>query len=442
MSSAGTDLSGTTLDGRYLLVRRLGEGAMGTVYVAHHRALGRLVAVKVLHPWLASEPKHRQRFMREARAASRIEHPNVVEIVDVATTHEDEDAAYLVMELLEGNDLKAILRRDGPLPWPRARHFLLQAVAALREAHRQGVIHRDIKPANCFVCEAGESGQPERMKLLDFGIAKLGEDPGASHSSSEGKRLTQTGELVGTLAYLAPEFAEGKPASVYTDMYALGIMAYELLTGDVPFRGRNEFQVLARHLNEPPVRPRVLRPRLPEAAESVVLTLLAKKPELRFETMADVEQAILAIPPDAGEGPVVVARGRESSEPVVRRREGSGPKPMGGEGERPVRAPPLGRGPRVGRWARERAPQVEEPLQDTPEPVSSHALYRGVMDDDGEDHDQEPARPREWGTIATVVLLVALLAAGVASVVLRQQGIELSWPWSSPKEPAPEVPRG
>jgi serine/threonine-protein kinase len=439
MSSAGTDLSGTTLDGRYLLVRRLGEGAMGTVYVAHHRALGRLVAVKVLHPWLALEAKHRQRFMREARAASRIEHPNVVEIVDVGTTNED--AAYLVMELLEGDDLKAILRREGPLPWSRARHFLLQAVAALREAHRQGVIHRDIKPANCFVCQAGETGQPERMKLLDFGIAKLGEDPGASQSSSEGKRLTQTGELVGTLAYLAPEFAEGKPASVYTDMYALGIMAYELLTGDVPFRGRNEFQVLARHLSEPPVRPRVLVPALPEAAESVVLTLLAKKPELRFETMSDVEQALLAIPADAGEGPVLVPRSRDGSGPVVRRREGSGPKPSG---EHP-QAPPLGRAPREGSGARERAHQAEEPLQDTPEPAPSHELYRDVVgyvhegEEDGE--DDEPARPREWGTIATVVLLVLLLGAGIASVVMRQQGIELHWPWSSPKEPAPEAPR-
>ena len=201
MSSAGTDLSGTTLDGRYTLVRRLGEGAMGTVYVANHHTLGQPVAVKLLHPWLAAEPRHRERFMREARAASRIEHPNVVEIIEVGTT--PEGAAYLVMELLQGHDLKAILRREGPLPWGRARHFLLQATAALREAHRQGVIHRDIKPANCFVCVA-DGGRPERMKLLDFGIAKLGEDPSASHSSSAGTRLHQTGELVGKLAYHAP----------------------------------------------------------------------------------------------------------------------------------------------------------------------------------------------------------------------------------------------
>jgi serine/threonine-protein kinase len=412
MSSAGTDLSGTTLDGRYTLVRRLGEGAMGTVYVAHHHTLDHPIAIKVLHPWLAAEPKHRERFMREARAASRIEHPNVVEILEVGTT--PEGAAYLVMELLHGCDLKAVLRRDGPLPWPRARHFLLQAVAALREAHRQGVIHRDIKPANCFVCDA-DDGRLERMKLLDFGIAKLGEDPSASHSSGAGKRLTGTGELVGTLAYLAPEFAEGRPASVFTDMYALGIMAYELLTGDVPFRGRNEFQVLARHLSEPPVRPRVLVPTLPEGAEALVLTLLAKRPELRFESMDDVEQALLAVS-DASEGarressgPLLLARGREGSGPIVRRREGSGPKPE----PRDVTRPPV-----TPAW---------------PGPASSDEVPSGAID-----LDEEPKRRREWGTIATVVLLALLLGAGIVSVVLRQQGVELRWPWSSaPQDAAP-----
>ncbi len=424
MSSAGTDLSGTTLDDRYVLVRRLGEGAMGTVYVARHRSLGRDVAVKVLHPWLASDPKHRRRFMREARAASRIKHPNVVEIIDVGTT--SDESAYLVMELLVGADLKAIVVRDGPLPWPRARHFLLQAVAALREAHRQNVIHRDIKPANCFVCEVAGAGLPERMKLLDFGIAKIGEEASASHSGVAGKQLTQTGELVGTLAYLAPEFAEGKPASVYTDMYALGIMAYELLTGQVPFRGRNEFQVLARHLSEPPVRPRVLVPELSEAAELVVLTLLAKKPEHRYETMADVEQALLAIP-STSDGPVVVPRGREAGGPGVRRREGSGPKPAASE----VQAPPRGRAP----WSA----RTREGGVPTPTPGLAPAWDEsesGKLDLD----DDEPAPPRDWGTIATVVLLLVLLGAGIASVVLRQRGVELHWPWSD--RPTLEKSRG
>jgi serine/threonine protein kinase len=475
MSSAGPDLSGTTLDGRYTLARRLGEGAMGTVYVAHHHTLDHPVAVKVLHPWLAAEPKHRERFMREARAASRIEHPNVVEIIEVGTA--PDDAVFLVMELLHGRDLRAILRSDGPLPWARARHYLLQAVAALREAHRQGVIHRDIKPANCFVCDASD-GRPERMKLLDFGIAKLGEDSSESNGSGAGKRLTQTGELVGTLAYLAPEFAEGKPASVFTDMYALGIMAYELLTGDVPFRGKNEFQVLARHLSEPPVRPRVLVPALPESAEVVVLTLLAKRPELRFETMADVEQAFAAIPPDAmSEGPPTgpLPRPRELNAPLVRRRESSGPRREDSgprrEGSGPRReadAPRReGSGPRreadaprregsgphresSGAWLTGtdvRAFLAEPPPVAVELPVRPGATGRRhepapSLAATGSSGSLELPRVRrwEWGTVATVVLLAVLLGAGIVSLVLRQQGVELRWPWST-VDPAPEARR-
>ncbi|MCX4241581.1 serine/threonine-protein kinase [Paraliomyxa miuraensis] len=440
-SVVGSDLSGTTLDGRFRLTRALGEGAMGQVYVAHHLALDRPVAVKVLHPWLAAQPKHRERFMREARAASRIKHPNVVEIVDFGTSSEDQ--VYLVMELLDGQDLKALLRRDGPLPWARARHYLLQAVAALREAHRHGIIHRDIKPANCFVCTSVEPQLPERMKLLDFGIAKLGEDPSASSTGNVGKRLTQTGELVGTLAYMAPEFAEGLPASVHTDMYALGIMAYELITGNVPFTGRNEFQVLARHLSEPPVRPRALVATLSEAAESVVLTLLAKKPELRFETMADVEQALLAIPADGSEGPIVVPRGsRESSGPALVRQHKSGllsaappvARSPAGEVKAEAKAPPTAAG---------RSPPNGTPPNEAPA-VDVQASWRMGESIDGldvrVDEDDVPRPPRDWNTIITIVLLSLLLGAGIASVVMRQRGIEIPWPWSKPHVETPPTP--
>ena len=424
----GNDLSGTTLDGRYRLIEQLGEGAMGQVYIAQQDRPERRVAVKVLHPWLAREDKHRKRFLRESRAASRIKHPNVVEVFECGTT--PEDAVYLVMELLEGRDLRAVLAAEGPLPWSRARHFLLQAVAALREAHRQDVIHRDIKPANCFVCIPSEPGAPERMKLLDFGIAKVGGDPSASATGGGGKRLTQTGELMGTLAYMAPEFADGKPASVHTDMYALGIMAYQLITGDVPFNGRNEFQVLARHLSEPPVRPRVLVPDLPEAVEAVVLTLLAKRPEHRFECMADVEQALLAISKDARGGSVVLARSERSGvAPIVRRREPAINKPPVGRHRVPTpsqalpsRLPP--RPVRVARGVRDEddgfpplpddsgVPDSDvwamgEPIPE-PEPVPPPPP---VVDDD----IVKDLPGREWGTIATVILLVLLSAAAIAS---------------------------
>ncbi|MEM7153929.1 MAG: protein kinase [Myxococcota bacterium] len=454
MSSAadGNDLSGVTLDGRYTLLRKLGEGAMGLVYDAHHKSLRRQVAVKVLHPWLASEEKYRQRFMREARAASRIKHPNVVEILDCGKT--PNDSVYLVMEFLHGCDLKEIIRREKVLPWPRARHFLLQAVAALREAHREDIIHRDIKPANCFVCTPPEPGMPERMKLLDFGIAKVGEDPGASDVGMKG--ITQTGELVGTLAYMAPEFAEGRPASIHSDMYALGITAYELLTGEVPFRGRNEFQVLARHLNEPPVRPRVKQATIPIAVEKVVLTLLAKKPEDRFTSMADLELALLAIPgdvsPDAplvvprggrdreGSGPKLAARSREDSgpKPPVRRREPSGPKPGGPLIERTdIIAPAATEAPPIRRRVPSPAPaSAPSPRGEShPDMPAADGDRWGEIRDPHEFDDPKPPRV-EWGTVITVVLLIGLSAAAIASVVIRQR--ELAEPPPA-VDPAPVV---
>ncbi len=345
----GPDLSGITLDDRYTLLRHLGRGGMGQVYDAYHQALDRKVAVKVLHPWLASEPKYRERFLREARAASRIQHPNVVELLDFG--HTPNDSVYLVMEFLKGRDLKAVIAQEGPLSWPRTRHFLLQAGAALKEAHRHDIIHRDIKPANCFVCDEGEGGVVDRVKLLDFGMAKVGADPS---DSSLGARLTQTGELVGTLAYMAPEFADGKPASVASDMYALGIMAYEMLTGRVPFTGRNEFQILARHLNDPPVRPRVLVPDIPLVVERLVLKMLAKKPEQRYPSMAELERALLGIDVNVkdedgavdlvnvirreGSGPREAARREGSGPRAAARREGSGPR---------AAARPQGSGPRA-----------------------------------------------------------------------------------------------
>lgn len=424
-ASEGPDLSGTTLDERYALVRKLGTGAMGHVYEAQQIALDRRVAVKVLHPWLAEQRRYRKRFLREARAASRIKHPNVVEILDYGSA--EAGSVYLVMELLHGRDLKAVLRERGRLPWPRARHFLLQAVAALREAHRQEVIHRDIKPANCYICTPPEPGLPERMKLLDFGIAKVETEPSASASMGN-RGITQTGELVGTLAYMAPEFAEGRPASPHTDMYALGIMAYELVTGRVPFLGRNEFQVLACHLNEPPVRPCSLVPDLPLAVEALVLMMLAKKPQDRFTSMAELEQALLAIPGDADDAtPIVVPRKhRESSgpKPAVRVHSGSAPQ---------ARASRAGSGPAVAARSPEPAPPPPPPSPARPPPVAREpvddtpTLVGSSQGPDTEDFDERPRgtppgpKRMEWGTVVTIVLLVALSVAAAISWYTRYQ---------------------
>ena len=186
------DLTDVLLDGRYRLTRLMGEGGMGQVYEGMHETLDRKVAVKVLLPRYAFEPKFRERFLREAKAASKVRHPNVVQILDFGDT--PGGSVYFVMEFLEGQDLATVLRQAGPLPWPRARHLLLQTISALAAAHERKIIHRDIKPANVFIEELG--ARRDFVKVLDFGIAKIAAD--ATEDSSLAQSLTGTGEVFGT----------------------------------------------------------------------------------------------------------------------------------------------------------------------------------------------------------------------------------------------------
>ncbi|MEM6997019.1 MAG: serine/threonine-protein kinase, partial [Myxococcota bacterium] len=303
------DLQGQVLDGRFELLRRLGMGGMGVVYEAKHVRLRRRVAVKVLKQEFSQKHVYRQRFLREARSAAIIDHRNVVEILDFGETATG--APYFAMEFLGGQDLREMLRGGKRLPWARARGLLLQAVAALKAAHKQGVIHRDIKPANCVVCEDPETGE-ETVKLLDFGIAKLGD------AASEDTDLTGTGEVFGTAAYMAPEQAFSRPADARTDIYALAVMAYRMLTGRVPFEGVNAFDVLTRHQNEAPRSPRTLEPSIPEAVDALLRRALQKRPEDRFQTMGEVELALRAVP---GVTPV----GRMSAADTDPVQAGSGP---------------------------------------------------------------------------------------------------------------------
>jgi serine/threonine-protein kinase len=198
------------------------------------------------------------------------------------------------MELLEGRDLAALIRELGSIPWPRARSILLQLVRGLGAAHACGVIHRDVKPANCFLLDASAAGQvtdsaggPDLVKMLDFGIAKVvGED---------GAGLTATNELLGTAAYMAPERAARGLADIRADIYAVGIVAYKMLTGDVPFRGETMFGTLSLHVHTPPPPMRDRQPSIPPVAEQVVLKALAKHPDDRYQTMAEFEEALLSL---------------------------------------------------------------------------------------------------------------------------------------------------
>lgn len=282
----GLDLSGTVLDGRYRLVSLLGAGGMGQIYEGLHFALGRRVAIKVLPDELSKDDRFRARFAREARSAAKVTHRNVVQILDFGES--PQRPVYFVMEFLEGRDLRALLRETGRLPWPRARHLLLQAVGALKAAHAHGIIHRDIKPGNCFVVDLPQEGLTDVVKLLDFGIAKV----------LDGTQLTQLteSEVLGTAWYMAPEQAQGEQLDARSDVYSLGIMAYEMLAGRVPFTGTTFANVVARHLFERPEPLHRLVPDILPGVEAFVLRCLAKEPANRFASMADVETALLAVP--------------------------------------------------------------------------------------------------------------------------------------------------
>ena len=289
------DLTGALLDGRYRITAQLGKGGMGHVYDAVHVALEQRVAIKVLHPRFAHEERFRERFIREARSASRIRHRNVVQITDFGNT--PDGSVYFAMEFLEGHDLGVELKSVGAMPWPRVRHILLQAAGALRAAHAKNIIHRDIKPGNCFLTTDKEEGITDFVKLLDFGIAKVGSD---SQADARGKGLTGTGEVFGTAAYMAPEQARGGDLDPRSDMYSLGIMAYEMLTGEVPFTGVHAIHVITRHLNDTPEPLRSIDPSIPEEVEALVLKTIEKEPAQRYASMGELEHALRTIPESAG----------------------------------------------------------------------------------------------------------------------------------------------
>ncbi|GGV12682.1 hypothetical protein GCM10010182_36240 [Actinomadura cremea] len=258
--------AGTELDGRYRLESVLGRGGMGQVWRAVDRRLRRPVAVKVLPAELADVPGAMERFEREAEATAALQHPGITVVFDVGRP--GGGLAYLVMELLEGEDLRTVMRRhpDG-LPVAEALDLAVQLADALAAAHSRGIVHRDIKPANLFVLAGG------RLKLCDFGIAGL---------ADAATRLTQDGGTVGTPLYMAPEQFRGAPADFRSDLYALGCVLHELLTGGPPFRsGTGLPGLLYAHLNEAPPPVRAVRPDVPREVERLVLDLLAKPVDQR-----------------------------------------------------------------------------------------------------------------------------------------------------------------
>ncbi|MFI8522482.1 protein kinase [Streptomyces sp. NPDC085481] len=285
-------MNGRVIGGRYELSTLIGQGGMGQVWTAYDGRLDRRVAVKLLSPVTISGPataaeELRRRFVRECRVTAQVAHPGLVTVHDAGS---DGDDLYLVMQYVEGSDLADHLAEHDPYPWPWAVSVAAQLCAVLAAVHAVPIVHRDLKPRNVMVLPDGT------VTVLDLGIASV--------LDSDTTRLTHTGSPIGTPAYMAPEQAMGGAVGPYTDLYALGVLLHELLSGNVPFAGSTALGVLHRHLYEPPVPVRRLRPEVPEALEALVLRLLAKDPQARPSGAQEVYEHLLPLlPPRGAPGP-------------------------------------------------------------------------------------------------------------------------------------------
>ncbi len=266
MADPGPD---TLVDGRYKILSRLGAGGMADVFLAEDQQLGRKIALKLLYRRFAEDPDFVERFRREARAAAGLQHPNVVSVYDRGSF---DGTYYIAMEYLPGRSLKQIIRQEAPLDPLRAIDITLQILKAARFAHRQGVIHRDLKPHNVIVDDAGNA------KVTDFGIARAGASD-----------MTETGSIMGTAQYLSPEQAQGRAVSAGSDLYSIGVVLYEMLTGRVPFDAESAVTIALKHVSEAPIPPSQINPDIPPELDQTVLWVLNKNPADRPE---DADQMI------------------------------------------------------------------------------------------------------------------------------------------------------
>src|SRR5436190_21939052 len=322
--AASDTLIDQVFDGRYRVVRKLGTGGMANVYLAEDQELGRSVAIKMLDERHSQDEQSVERFRREAKNAAGLSHPNIVSIYDRGQA---EGTYYIAMEYLEGRTLKELLVTRRPTPIAVAIDYARQILSALGFAHRHGIVHRDIKPHNVVVAPDG------RLKVTDFGIARSGTS-----------QMTETGSIIGTAQYLSPEQAKGAPVTPASDIYSVGIVLYEMLTGSVPFTGDTPLEIAMKHLSATPMPPSEIRHDVPHELDSIVLRALAKNPEDRYqgsdEMDADLARAARgqAVAPETEEAATQVLRGAGAvtqATEVIRR-------PVGAPGQPPVYGPPTG----------------------------------------------------------------------------------------------------
>jgi len=276
-------LLNTLFDGRYRIVRKLGTGGMANVYLAEDEVLGRRVAIKILNDRHAGDDQFVERFRREAKNAASLSHPNIVSIYDRG---EAEGTYYIAMEYLDGRSLKELIVARGPAPVNVAIDYARQILAALRFAHRHGIVHRDIKPHNVLVDAEG------RLKVTDFGIARAGTS-----------QMTEAGSIIGTAQYLSPEQAKGAPVDQTSDLYSVGVVLYELLTGVVPFTGDTPVEIAMKHLSSTPEPPSARRAEIPRGLDQIVLRALAKDPADRYQSAEEMDADLARVASGAAVSP-------------------------------------------------------------------------------------------------------------------------------------------
>ena len=267
--------------GPYKILKLLGQGGMGIVYQGMHAKLEQPVAIKVLSPEFSANLDMRERFVREAKLQVKLSHPNVVNILNYL---EDGTNVFLVMEYVHGDSLETRIKQGKPMGTAECCRIILSVLDALAFMHQRGIIHRDIKPSNIMLTEDGQ------VKVTDFGIAKAAGEKG----------ITKTGTQLGTIWYMAPEQIRGGNVDATSDMYALGITLYQMLTGQVPFHSDSDFAIMKAHVEEPPQDPAVLNPLIPRALCNVILKVLAKNPQERFQSAEELKTALLQVTDAAG----------------------------------------------------------------------------------------------------------------------------------------------
>ncbi|HEY7398699.1 MAG TPA: protein kinase [Gaiellaceae bacterium] len=298
---------GEVLLDRYELQELVGSGGMSSVYRAHDRLLDRTVALKVLHEHQMQDPESVERFRREARSAAVLSHPNIVTVIDRG---EQDGRQFIVFEFVDGENLKRLIQRESPLPVTTALELAIQVARGLSFAHRSGLVHRDVKPQNVLL------NGDHQAKVTDFGIAR----------SLDVKRgMTETGTVLGTSDYIAPEQAQGMHVDELSDVYSLGVVLYELLTGDVPFPGENFVAVAMRHINEPPPSVCAARPEVTPRLDAAVRRAMAKEPSDRFPTMADFGRELEACAGDTEAGTRVIPPPPKPKPVRARRRSAAWP---------------------------------------------------------------------------------------------------------------------